>query len=280
MKHETGKFRGARQAEIFWQSWLPEGEPRAVLLVVHGIGEHSGRYMNLVNHFVPKGYAVYGLDHFGHGNSDGTRVFVEQFNDFTDTLKTFFDQICAAQPGKPVFLVAHSLGGLIGCTYLLDHQDELAGSVISAPGIKVSDSISQATILASKLFSRLAPKMGIATLDAAAISSDPAVVQAYSDDPLVYNGKVTARLAAESLDAMQRVTREVNTIHLPLLVVQGTADKLVDPGGATMLYEQAASQDKTLKMYKGFYHEVMNEPGRAQVLGDIEAWLKERISPQ
>jgi len=278
MKHETGKFQGARGAEIFWQSWLPEGEPKAVLLVVHGLGEHSGRYMNLVNHVLPLGYAVYGLDHFGHGNSEGTRVFVERFADFTDTLKMYFDQIHAAQPGKPIFLVGHSLGGLIGCAYLLDHQHELAGSIISAPGIKVSDSISQATILASKLFSRLAPKMGIAALDSAAICSDPAVVQAYLDDPLVYNGKVTARLAAESLGAMQRVTHEVGTIHLPLLVVQGTADRLVDPGGATMLYEQSASADKTLKTYDGFYHEVMNEPGRDQVFADIEAWLEARVS--
>ncbi|MFO7584597.1 MAG: alpha/beta hydrolase [Anaerolineales bacterium] len=278
MKHEQGKFEGARGAQIFYQSWLPDGEVKAVLLVAHGLGEHSGRYMNLVNQVVPRGYAVYGLDHFGHGNSDGTRVFVERFADFTDTLKMYFDQIRAAQPDKPIFLVGHSMGGLIGCAYLLDHQDELAGAVISAPGIKVSDSISQATILASRLFSTLAPKMGIAALDATEICSDPAVVDAYINDPLVYNGKVTARLAVEMLSAMQRVTREISTIRLPLLILQGTADRLVDPGGAKMLYEQAASQDKTFKLYEGFYHEVMNEPGRAQVLADIEDWIEKRIS--
>lgn len=278
MKHKQGKFHGARDAEIFQQSWLPEGEVKAVLLIVHGIGEHSGRYMNLVNHFVPLGYAVYGLDHVGHGNSDGTRVFVEKFNDFTDTLKVYFDKIRAWQPGKPIFLVAHSMGGLIGCAYLLDHQDELTGAIISAPAIKVSDSISPVTILAGRVFSSIAPKLGLLALDASTICSDPAVVQAYIDDPLVYNGKITARLAAEMLGAMQRVTREVGTIHLPMLIVQGTADKLVDPAGAKMLFEQSSSSDKTFKAYDGFYHEVFNEPGRAKVFSDLQEWLEKHVT--
>ncbi|MDX9992154.1 MAG: alpha/beta hydrolase [Anaerolineales bacterium] len=277
MKHEQGKFHGARNMEIFQQSWLPEGEVKAVLLIVHGIGEHSGRYMNLVNHFVPLGYAVYGLDHPGHGNSEGTRVFVERFSDFTDTLKIYFDQIRAAQPGKPIFLVAHSMGGLIGCVYLLDHQDELSGAIVSAPAIKIADSISATTIMAGRFFSVVAPKLGIMALDASTICSDPAVVAAYLADPLVYNGKVTARLAAEMLAGMQRVTDDVGKIHLPLLIMQGGADRLVDPGGATMLYEQSSSSDKTLKVYDGFYHEVMNEPGRAQVLGDMQTWLEKHI---
>ena len=278
MEHKQDKFHGARDAEIFQQSWLPEGEVKAVLLIVHGIGEHSGRYMNLVNHFVPLGYAVYGLDHIGHGNSDGTRVFVEKFSDFTDTLKIYFDKIRVWQPGKPIFLVAHSMGGLIGCAYLLDHQDELTGAIISAPAIKVSDSISPVTILAGRIFSSIAPKLGLLALDASTICSDPAVVQAYIDDPLVYNGKITARLAAEMLGAMQRVTSEVGTIHLPMLIVQGTADKLVDPAGAKMLFEQSSSSDKTFKAYDGFYHEVFNEPGRAQVFSDLQEWFEKHVA--
>lgn len=274
MKHEEGTFSGAREAHIFHQSWLPDGDVKAVLLVVHGLGEHSGRYMNLVNRFVPLGYAVYALDHIGHGKSEGQRVFVERFSDFTTTLNQFLDLVSAQQPGKPVFLFAHSMGGLIGCTYLLEHQARLAGAVISAPAIKVSESVSPATILAGRALSLLAPRAGLLALDASAICSDPAVVQAYINDPLVYNGKVTARLAAEMLGAMQRVTREVNTIRLPLLVLQGSADRLVDPGGSKMLFEQSSSGDKTLKVYEGYYHEVINEPGREQVLDDIAAWLE------
>ena len=177
-----------------------------------------------------------------------------------------------------VFLIAHSMGGLIGCAYLLDHQDELTGAIISAPAIKVSDSISPVTILAGRVFSSIAPKLGLLALDASTICSDPAVVQAYIDDPLVYNGKITARLAAEMLGAMQRVTREVGTIHLPMLIVQGTADKLVDPAGAKMLFEQSSSSDKTFKAYDGFYHEVFNEPGRAKVFSDLQEWLEKHVT--
>jgi alpha-beta hydrolase superfamily lysophospholipase len=278
MNHQQGKFITARGVNIFYQSWLPEGDPKAALLLVHGLGEHGGRYVNLVNHFVPLGYAVYALDHIGHGHSDGTRLFLESFADFTNPLKLYFDMVTKWQPGKPVFLVGHSMGGLISSVYLLEHQDELAGAIISAPAIKVSDSISPATILAGRVFSAIAPKLGIMALDATAICSDPAVVDAYLKDPLVCNGKITARLAAEMLGAMQRVTREVSQIHLPLLVIQGSADRLVDPKGSQMLYGQSSSSDKTLKVYDGFYHEVFNEPGRAQVLGDVQAWLEKQLA--
>lgn len=278
MKHETGQFQGAREVNIFYQCWLPEGEVKAVLLVVHGLGEHSGRYMNLVNRFTPLGYAVYALDHIGHGRSGGTRAFVERFGDFTDTLKTFFDMVRGWQPGKPVFLVGHSLGGLIGSVFLLEHQDELAGAVLSAPAIKISDSVSQLTLFSARALSSFVPKLGLAAVDVNAVSSDPAVVQAYVDDPLVHKGKATVRLSAEGIKAIERVTHDVGQIHLPLLIVQGSADGLVEPGGAKMLYEQAASTDKTYKVYEGFYHEVMNEPGHAQVLDDMQAWIEGRLA--
>ena len=118
MRHQEGTFKGVRDASIYYQCWLPEGESRAVLLIVHGLAEHSGRYMNVVNHFVPLGYAVYGVDHVGHGKSSGTRVYVERFEDYTDTLKIYFDMVRHWQPEKPVFLVGHSMGGLIGAVYL------------------------------------------------------------------------------------------------------------------------------------------------------------------
>lgn len=229
--------------------------------------------MNVVNHFVPLGYAVYGLDHLGHGKSDGTRVYVDRLSDYTEPLKTYFDMITGWHPGKPVFLLGHSMGGLIASYYLLDHQDDFKGAVISAPAVKVSDSISPVTIFMGKLLSNITPKAGLLALDASGVSSDPQVVSAYVNDPLVYTGKTTARLAAEMLGGMQRVTAEAGNIRLPVLVVQGSADKLVDPEGAKMLYEKASSSDKTLKIYDGFYHEVFNEPGRAQVLKDVEDWL-------
>ncbi len=277
MQHREGFLQGVRNAKIYYQAWLPEAECRTVLLVVHGLAEHSGRYMNVVNHFVPLGYAVYSLDHIGHGKSEGTRVYVERFADYTETLKSYFDLIRLENPDKPVFLVGHSMGGLIGAFYLLEHQAELAGAVLSGPLAKVPDNTSPAIVFMGKLLSKLLPKTGLLGLDAQGVSRDPAVVQAYVNDPLVYTGKTTARLAAELVGAVQRLNGEAATITLPLLIVQGGADKLVDPAGAKLLYDTVSSGDKTLKVYEGFYHEVFNEPERAQVLGDVEAWLEQKL---
>ena len=277
MDRIEGNFKGVRNANIYHQAWLPAGNVKAVLLIIHGLGEHCGRYMNVVNHFVPLGYAVYGFDHIGHGKSEGMREVVERFADYTDTLAVYHEMVKGRQTGKPIFLLGHSMGGLIVSYYLLDHQADFRGAVISAPVIKVSDNISQATILIGKILSALAPKLGLLPLDAKNISRDPEVVKAYIDDPLVFHGKTPARLAAELLKAMLRVTAEAGKITLPFIVLQGSEDKLVDPGGAQTLYDKAGSKDKTIRIYEGLYHEVFNEPERARVLKDVEIWLAAHV---
>ena len=274
MKHQDGYFKGVRNTNIYYQYWLPEGESKAKLLIVHGLAEHSGRYMNVVNHLVPSGYAVYGIDHIGHGKSDGKRVHVERFLDYTKTLKNYFDMIREWQSQKPIFLIGHSMGGLISAAYILEHQDELSGAVLSGPSIKVPDDISPAVIVAGKMLSIIMPRAGLIQLDAEGVSRDPAVVDAYVNDPLVCTGKVTARLGAELLKTMQRVTKQATKIKLPILIVQGSGDKLVDPSGAQLFYNLAGSRDKTIKIYNGFYHEVFNEPEHEQVLNDVKTWIE------
>jgi acylglycerol lipase len=277
MKHHEGYFKSIRDTNIYYQYWLPEGEPKAILLVAHGIAEHSGRYMNVVNHFVPAGYAVYGVDHIGHGKSDGKRVCVDRFQDYTKTLKIYFDMIRGWQPIKPIFLVGHSMGGLICSAYFMDHQDELTGAVLCAPGIKVPDNISNAVIFAGKILSVVMPKAGIIQLDAEGICRDPAVVDAYLNDPLVYTGKITARLSAEMLKTIQHVTGSAIKVRLPIMIVQGGSDKLVDPSGAQLLYDSVSSEDKKIKIYDGLYHEVFNEPEHGQVLDDVKVWLDSHL---
>jgi alpha-beta hydrolase superfamily lysophospholipase len=277
MHHQEGFFKGVRNVDNYHQCWLPDSPPKAVLLLVHGLGEHSGRYANLVEHFVPLGYAVYGIDHVGHGRSGGTRVYVERFEDFLAPLTMFCGMVRAQQPGVPIFLVGHSMGGLIGAAYLLDHADGLQGAVLSGPSVKVPDDISPAVLFVGKVLSALLPGIGILALDAGGISRDPAVVEAYVKDPLVYTGKTTARLGAEMLETMRRVVSQAAQIRLPLLILQGGADRLVDPDGARMLHDLVGSSDKTLKVYEGLYHEVYNEPERGQVLRDVERWLEARI---
>jgi alpha-beta hydrolase superfamily lysophospholipase len=273
MNHQEGYFKGRQGTNLYYQGWLPEGRSVAVLLIVHGLAEHSGRYGNVVNYFVPRGYAVYGIDHLGHGHSDGPRAYVERFQDFLDPLKVFLDRIRDWQPGAPIFLVGHSLGGLISAAYLLDQPDELAGAILSAPSVKMPGSVSRLTLFGGKVLSALFPKMGLVRLEADGVSRDPAVVRAYRSDPLVFTGKITARLGTELLEAMDRVLAEARKIRLPLLILQGAADKLVDPGGAQVLYDRVGSADKTIKIYEGLYHEVFNEPEHEQVLRDVEKWL-------
>jgi acylglycerol lipase len=198
---------------------------------------------------------------------------VDRFEDFTLTLKEFFSLVRKWQPDKAIFLVGHSLGGLIAACYLLEHPADLTGAIFSGPAVKIPDNISPAVIFLGKIFSALLPKFGLIGLETEGISRDPAVVQAYLCDPLVYTGKTTARLAAEMLKAMKRVSTEAVKIKLPILIVQGGADRLVDPDGARMLYDRAGSIDKKVILYEGFYHEVFNEPDHDKVLHDIERWL-------
>jgi acylglycerol lipase len=280
MKHGEGFFKGIRDHRIYYQHWLPEGKAKAVLLVVHGLAEHSGRYMNLVHHFLPLGYAVYAIDHIGHGRSEGARVYVERFTDYTDTVAAFQEMIRDEQKDKPVFLVGHSLGGLIGALYLLDHQGKLAGAILSGPAVKIPDTVPPAAIFAGKVFSALAPKLRLVALDASGVSRDPAVVRAYETDPLVYRGKLTARLGSEMINAMRRIGAEASRISLPILILQGSADRLVDPSGAQMLHNLVKSPDRRIIIYDGLYHEVFNEPEHNQVLRNVETWIEAHLPTQ
>jgi alpha-beta hydrolase superfamily lysophospholipase len=237
------------------------------------MGSHSGRYMNIVNHFVPRGIAVYGFDHIGHGKSGGERGMVERFEDFTDTLAIYSGMVKGRQTGKSIFLFGHSMGGLIATYYLLDHQADFRGAILSAPAINSGKRISPAMILLGKALSVVMPRAGLIKLDPAGLSRDPDVVRAYIGDPLVFHGKTPARLAAELLKAMQRVTKEVDQITLPFLTFIGGGEKIVNPEGARMLYDRAGSKDKTILIYDGLYHETFNEPERARVLHDMESWL-------
>ena len=277
MKNTEGTFKGLKDLDLYYQAWLPDKDPKAVLLVVHGLAEHIGRYKNLVNYFVPRGYAIYGLDLRGHGKSQGLKGYVEHFSGYLDDLKTFFDMVRRENAGKKIFMVGHSMGGLIATAYVIEHQDELAGLVLSAASLKVGSSISPATIAMAKVLSVIAPKMGVAVLDASTISRDKAVVNAYVNDPLVYRGKTTARLGAELINTIQKLPDQIAKVTLPILIMYGSADQLSNPEGSNMLYEKVSSKDKSLKVYDGLYHEIFNEPEHEKVMADMEAWLSARI---
>ena len=277
MEHTEGRFTGRKGLSLYYQCWFPATDPKAILLVVPGWAEHSGRYTNLAKYFVPKGYAICALDHRGHGKSEGRRGYVERFSDYLDDLKTFFDIVRSEHGDAKIFLVGHSMGGTIATAYSVRNQHDLAGLIVSGVGVKPGSSLSSAIIPLAWILSLLLPRLGIMVLDASAISQDKAVVDAYVNDPLVYRGKITCRFGAEMLATLRKLPSEMPEINLPILIMHGTADRLCDPEGSRILYERADSRDKTLKLYEGFYHEILNELGHKQVMADMEAWLAARI---
>lgn len=277
MKTIDGNFKSIRDLNIYYKGWLPDGDVKAVILIVHGVGEYCERYTNVINHFVPLGYAVYGLDHIGHGKSGGARSMVVRFEDFIEPLTTYYKMVKDWHPHRSIFIYGHSMGGLITSFYLLEHQADFKGAIISAPAVKIPDNISPMVIAIGKILSTIAPKVGLIGLDTNYLSHDKTVVDTYNADPLVFHGKMPARLSAEMLRAMLRVADDARKITLPLFIFQGSGDKIVDPAGAPMLYEKAGSKDKTIKIYEGLYHEVHNEPEREKMFADLEGWLQMHV---
>jgi len=282
MKHNTGTLTitppVAGSTKLYYQSWTPQASPTAILLIAHGLAEHSGRYQHVAEFFVAKGYGVYAVDHIGHGKSAGARNFVNQFTDFHVGIIALSEQVQQDYPDHPQVLVGHSLGGLISSDILLNNQHLFKACILSGSAIQTPAAPSALLLLISRLLSVLAPKLGVAQLDGNAISRDPAVVTAYMDDPLVYNGKITARLATEMFAAMARVSKEAQTITLPLLVLHGGQDALTKPAGSQELYDKVSSAEKTLKIYPKLYHEIFNEPEQQQVLTDILTWLDKQLN--
>jgi alpha-beta hydrolase superfamily lysophospholipase len=240
--------------------------------VVHGINEHGGRYAYVAERLVRDGWLVAALDHRGHGLSGGRRAAVERFDDWVADLDTYLRRVLVDAP-RPLFLLGHSLGGLIATVYALHHQDTLAGLVLSSPSVMPPKGLSPATMRTGRILSRVAANLPVVALRLDAVSRDPAVVSAYRNDPLVHLGKVRARTGAEILEAIGEVQRDIGRLKLPLLCVQGTVDLLVDPGAARWVDEHTGSPDHTLRIYEGLYHEVFNEPERDTVLDDVAGWL-------
>lgn len=280
MYHQVGNFEVSTQTvsslNIFHQCWLPEGEVKAVVIVVHGLGEHSGRYRNVVNTLVPQGYAIHALDHIGHGQSDGMRKYVDRFEDFISTLHTFSGLVRAQYENQPVFLLGHSMGGLIATRYLLDYQHEFSGAVLSAPALKVTNEMHPFVLWLGQLLAKILPRLRLVGLDNATLCRDPAVLDAFLNDPLTCSQKSTLRLGAEIMGAMGEVRARFAHIELPLLVLQGSGDRMVHPQGAQLLHDASVSSDNTLKVYEGWYHELFNEPECEVVLADMLCWLEQR----
>lgn len=269
--------RARGSSRLFRRSWHPDGDPQAVILLVHGLGEHSGRYEHVARFCTARGFAVHAIDHYGHGKSDGQRGYVERFSVYLDGVAALLHEVQAEHPRRPLFLLGHSMGGLIGAASLFEHQAAFRGCVLSGPAFK-SDQAPPALVMAFVRFlSVLAPTAPLIQLDATGISRDPRMVEAYVADPLVHHGKLSARLITELSKAMAATLGRAADIQLPIFLMHGEKDVLASPAGSIEMHEHVSSADKAIKIYPGLYHEIFNEPEQHQVLADMSGWLEARI---
>ena len=275
MKHVDGRLAGVEGVELYWQGWLPDGVPRGVLLICPGMGEHSGRYVTVVDALAPDGWAVYGLDHRGHGRSDGTRVHVRRYADFLADLDTFRRAVVARHPDLRPFLLGHSMGGQIALAYALDHPDDLAGLVLSAPALQAPP-VPRAVRVVAPALARVAPTLRRAVVDLATISRDEAVVTDYRTDALVYQGHPTIGLSVALAEQMTLLPARVRDLRLPLLVQHGTGDRICSPEGSRALAAAVGTDDLTVRWYDGLWHEIYHEPERDRPLADLREWLAAR----
>lgn len=275
MRQRDVRLPGCGEVELQGRAWLPGGEPRTLLVVSHGLGEHSGRYQALAERLVAAGFAVYAVDHRAHGRSAGTApANIDRFDFLVSDLGTFVGRAQREHPEVPTVLFGHSMGGLVALECALRNPHVLQGLVLSAPALAPGEAVPALKRAVAKLLSRLAPNTGMLAIQASAVSRDAEVVGAYQRDPLVFHGSVPARTAVELLDAMTSVAARAHQLKLPVLVQHGTADRLVPLAAVQPVYKQLGDpRRRTLRSYADLYHEVYNEPEREQVIGDLLNWL-------
>ena len=263
-------------ARIFVRSWLPEGTARAVVVICHGVNSHSGQYAWTGEHLAARGFATYALDLRGRGKSDGERFYVEDVADYAADVSGTVDLAKANHPGLPVFLLGHSAGGVTSCIYVIENQDKLAGFIcesfafqVPAPGFALA---------AIKGLSHIAPRLPVLKLKNEDFSRDPKAVEALNSDPLTAHEVQPAITVAALVRADEHLRVAFPTITLPVLIMHGTDDHATVCHGSEFFYETVGSADKTLKLYEGHYHDLLNDVGKEEVFADITAWIDARMA--
>lgn len=246
----------------------------AEIVIAHGFGEHSGRYSALTDHLARHNYSVTAYDHRGHGLSDGLPGHVEGFSEYEDDLDRILAWVTSHGQSRPLFLIGHSMGGLIALRYVATRSDSFSAAVISAPLIEVAVPVPAHKLMIAKVGARIAPRLRLDNeINPAHLSRDPEVGRAYAADPLV-NRKVSPKWFAEATRAMHEVTEWASKITRPILVMHGTEDRLASADATKRLFERIGSSDKELVIYPGFYHELFNEPEKQEVFERVTEWLE------
>lgn len=270
-------LEGTLSSGQYWQGWTVD-QPAGAVVLVHGVHEHSGRYRHVAQRLNSAGYAVYTLDHPGHGRSPGTRGNIGSMAAAVAGVDVLARLAGQRHEDVPLFVYGHSLGGLISLQYLTGTPlDRIVGAVISAPALNTG-AVSAVEKVVSPLLSKLLPGLGVRSLDANTLSRDPDVVRDYLTDPLNHAGKMRARTAVEIMLAVEAMPQRLTSLTMPLFVLHGGADRLMPPAASELVRTHAGSSDLTLRIYEGLYHEAHNEPEQEQVLDEIVDWLDAHLN--
>lgn len=269
------RIDGGGGIKIFMRSWRPASPARAVVVICHGVNSHGGQYLWTAEQFVSRGLAVYAVDLRGRGRSDGSRFYVDDISEYVSDVAAVIRLAKAREPGLRVFLLGHSAGGVVSCTYALDNQSELAGLICESFAFKVPAPDFALAII--KGLSYVAPRLPVLKLKNKDFSRDPKAVQALNDDPFTANEVQPAKTVAALVRADERLAKEFPRITLPVFILHGTMDKATVPSGSRFFYETAGSKDKTLQMYEGHFHDLLNDFGKDEVMADIQSWIDKRV---
>ena len=270
-------FDGVGGVRIVYDVWTPDTDPRGVVVLAHGLGEHARRYDHVAQRLGESGLITYALDHRGHGRSGGKRVYLRDISEYTGDFHTLVGIAADDHPGLKLVVLGHSMGGAIVFTYGVEHPDDYTAMVLSGPVVAAQDAVSPVKMFVAKMLGKIAPGLPVEELPADAVSRDPEVVAAYIADPLVHHGKIPAGIARAFLGIAETMPQRAGALTAPLLVVHGEQDKLVPAAGSRHLVECVGSTDVHLKVYPELYHEVFNEPERDVVLDDVASWIEVRL---
>ena len=269
------KIEGKGGLTIVVRSWRPAAAPRAIVAIVPGFNSHSGYYTWVAEQFVASGFAVYAVDLRGRGESDGERFYVESFDDYVDDVTRMVNLAKSREPRLKVFVLGHSAGGVVSCFYTLANQQDLAGLVCESFAFQVP--APDFAIAALKGLSHVAPHAHVLRLKNEDFSRDQAVVAAMNADPLIAHETQPTKTVAELARADDRLKKAFPEFALPLLILHGTEDKATKPSGSMLFHDMAGSEDKTLKLYEGHYHDLLNDLGKEAVLADVRRWMEARL---
>ena len=279
MRHDEGWTEAADGTRLYWQRYTPDDTPRAELLFVHGLAEHSGRYGHVMRHFAEEGFDCWALDYRCHGKSPGLRVHVDRFDEFLLDIAAAYRLVRAEQTWLPLFLVGHSQGGLLVLRHVLTRPDGIAGIIVSSPflGVHPNAAPSAPLHMVANVISTFSPRLMFSKVaEPSFLSRDPQVAEAYVNDPLV-SDTVSARWFTEVLRAQADTLARAKNLAVPALVMQSGDDRIADPAATRAWVAAAPAELVDYVEWDGFYHEMFNEPEKEQVFEKMEGWLAGQI---